>query len=389
MNTDTTVKFLSAITCGKWVSGVNDPISQQNNLDQLKHYLGDIIRTEHVNVLAAAGASYGTWLAHDHDENKPRAEPTRKGLWAKAREIWINDIEDLLELVKYNRDELGEDIEALLSQCHLAQSFAPKEEVKSFVESMETAIVEACRFVDANTDLTTHELFLRKAGRRSRRLPRLKVFTTNYDLCFERAARNANFIVVDGFSHTLPQEFSSTYFSYDFVRRGEHDESPDYIPNVFHLYKLHGSVDWGSLNGNVYRKAAPKSPLLIYPRRTKFESSYEPPFIDMMGRFQASLREPNTAIIVVGYGFADNHLTQPILSAVRSNVSLRLVVVDPILDGEDRSSAVGWLEELIKAGDTRICLIAGTFDNFVRLLPDPDVRTQEEMHVDRLKRLQA
>jgi hypothetical protein len=207
-------------------------------------------------------------------------------------------------------------------------------------------------------------------------------------LCFERAAQNSKFVVVDGFSHTLPQEFDSSYFSYDLVRRTGSDESPDYIPNVFHLHKLHGSVDWCRVNGQVIRCAKPKKPLLIYPRSTKFETSYEPPFIEMMGHFQSALRAPNTAVIVAGYGFADNHLTQPILSAVRSNVALRLVVVDPALTGDSPPEATDWLMDLIKAGDSRICLVSATFDAFVRLLPDPDVKTEEESHLERLRRFQ-
>jgi hypothetical protein len=378
--------FCSSVTSGEWTKAVNDSDSSTNDLDKLHRNLSEILRTEHLNVLAGAGASMGVWKKNEDPDDEDPAEPTRKGLWKRAEQIWDGEMGALLKLVKYD-EKCGEDIEALLSQCHLSQMFSSTNEVAEFAKDMESAIVEACRFVEAGSDLTTHELFLRKAARRSRRLPRLKIFTTNYDLCFERAARNSRFVVVDGFSHTLPQEFDSSYFAYDLVRRTGSDESPDYIPNVFHLYKLHGSVDWCRTNGQVLRCVEPKKPLLIYPRSTKFETSYEPPFIEMMGHFQSALRAPNTAVIVAGYGFADNHLTQPILSAVRSNVALRLVVVDPALTGNNPPEATEWLMDLIKAGDSRICLVSATLDDFVRLLPDPDVKTEEELHLERLRKL--
>lgn len=70
------------------------------------------------------------------------------------------------------------------------------------------------------------------------------MFTTNYDLCFEYAAREQQFVVVDDFSHSVPQTYDRAHFSYDIVRREGDADPPDYIESVFHLYKLHGSIDW-------------------------------------------------------------------------------------------------------------------------------------------------
>jgi hypothetical protein len=72
--------------------------------------------------------------------------------------------------------------------------------------------------------------------------------------------------------------------------------------------------------------------LIIYPRLSKFESSYEQPFLEMMSRFQASLRQSNTGVLVIGFGFNDAHVAQPLLSALESNVNLKMVVVDPGLE---------------------------------------------------------
>ena len=102
--------------------------------------------------------------------------------------------------------------------------------------------------------------------------------------------------MIDGFSHSIPQEFDGGYFAYDLVHRGEDRETPDYITNVFHLYKLHGSIDWCRVGNQIHKAASPDKPLMIYPRESKFELSYDQPFLELMSRLQMSLRQANTDI---------------------------------------------------------------------------------------------
>lgn len=216
----------------------------------------------------------------------------------------------------------------------------------------------------------------------------MKLFTTNYDLCFESAASNARFVVVDGFSHTQPQEFDGSHFDYDFVRRAPDRETPDYIPNVFHLYKMHGSVDWVLLDkqGQIRRELNPAKPHLIYPRHTKYQSSYDQPFLEMMSRLQIALRQPNTGLLIIGFGFNDFHITQPLMAAVDSNVSLKCMVVSPSLEVRaDNHEPIRKLATLIKQGDLRISLFAGRFENFVPIVPDLVAKTEEEEHRSRVK----
>jgi hypothetical protein len=42
--------------------------------------------------------------------------------------------------------------------------------------------------------------------------PRLKIFTTNYDLCFERAAGDLGLVVIDGFSFMQLRNYDSPFF---------------------------------------------------------------------------------------------------------------------------------------------------------------------------------
>ncbi len=196
--------------------------------------------------------------------------------------------------------------------------------------------------------------------------------------------------MIDGFSHTFPQEFDGSYFGYDLVRREQDREIPDYITNVFHLYKMHGSVDWEKEANRIIKNPNTTKPCLIYPRQGKYQSSYEQPFGEMMSRFQMALRQPNTGLLIIGFGFNDTHLVHPILSAIRSNVSVRMVAVDPGIgkpqNGNDtRNSEIQGIERLIEHGDPRLCLLKAEFEEFVPIIPDLIAETEEEVHYSRLR----
>lgn len=354
-------------------AGDHDEDTKRQRLRQL---LTEILLSENLVLLTGLGTSLCV------KGSSGATAPTMKDLWLRAKDL-TQDFDVLLKKIKYPVATDNENIELLLSHCHLFNTLTPDDEVASFVSKAEAMIASACRFVDDATSLSTHESFLRRVARRPTRQSRLRLFTTNYDLCFEMAASRSRFIVVDGFSHTQPQEFDGSYFSYDLVRREPNRETPEFIPNVFHLYKLHGSVDWeGQGASGVRRNSAASAPLLIYPRSSKFELSYRQPFLEIMGRFQTALRQPNAGLMVIGFGFNDAHIKEPILAAIRSNISLKVVVVSPGLKGST-SDAIRHIEGLIQAGDPRLALLSMKFEELVPELPDLVAALEEERHRDR------
>ncbi|WP_255504250.1 SIR2 family protein [Cupriavidus sp. UME77] len=298
-----------------------------------------------------------------------------------------------------------QDIEALLSRCRLAEAFLggpPKDAVVRFIALAEANIIEATNFVTWDHPLPVHTEFLRRVARRSQRKSRAKIFTTNYDRCFEEAGRQGRYVVVDGFSHTAPPTFDAIHFTYETVRRVGDTEALDPIPNLFHLYKLHGSVDWQrhEPSGEVMKWTAGGKPVLIYPRNTKYELAFEQPYLEMIGAFQSALREPDTGLLVVGFGFNDSHLAEPIMSAMRSNLSLKVVVVSPNLAPWDNglqqgpgecadNRHLGKLRNLAAAGDARISMLNCGFEALVPLVPDLAAETDLERHMERLRRVGA
>lgn len=279
----------------------------------------------------------------------------------------------------------NEDIEILLSRCQSALELREDEELEGFVSTAESRILERCGFVSETTDLSTHQRFLRRVARRSTRLPRSEIFTTNYDLAFERAAAATRFFLIDGFQLRPPYRFDGNALDLDLVRR-QAGEGLMLEPNVAQFLKLHGSVDW-DLDGSTVRRVSgkPKKPALIYPRQNKFQLSYAPPYLEFMARFQMALRARDVAVVVVGFGFNDEHLVQPLRLAVESNVGLRLVVVAPDL-GEDKDSVVSsWMELASKGQDRRLTFVKTTFGKLTDLLPDVAPPDERELHDKRIE----
>lgn len=228
-------------------------------------------------------------------------------------------------------------IEKLLSLCRMYLELYDGDShdegyrrIAEFAPKAERAILARVNFVDRYTNLDAHAALIQKIGRRGARKPRAKLFTTNYDLCFEEVARRTRFTLIDGFSHGLEQTYDRLNFGLDIVRRDGGREGLEYIQNVLQFYKLHGSIDWRRVGGEILRtREETGRPVLIYPRSSKYQESFDAPYLDMLSSFQAALREPDTALLVSGFGFNDDHISGPIMSAVESNMSLRLVVCDP------------------------------------------------------------
>jgi len=287
-------------------------------------------------------------------------------------------------------------LEALLSKAKVASDFLDGQDGKDEAELLEVAETVICKSVDFITEKTKldhHETFLRRMARRSSRKSRVKLFTTNYDNCFEEAAARSGFMVVDGFSFGSDGIFNPDQFTYDVVRRSP-DDRADYVENLFHLFKIHGSIDWewNEETGHIRKSPGTDKPVLIYPRSTKYEMSFSQPYVDMMGHFQSSLRASDASLIVLGFGFNDKHIAEPIISAVRSNLSFNMIVVDPQLGSkcekghQFENEYLASISRYVDSGDGRFALIEAKFEDIIPLIPDLVAETELERHQERMRK---
>lgn len=307
---------------------------------------------------------------------------TMADLWKKAEsEFGEDDFKEIQEKVNFNNTK--NDIEALLSQIDGFSKFnaikefetkTKKHKVEDIKSTLFQIIKDECTIPNPKTKFFPHKFFLQKLLQRKQTNPRIKIFTLNYDLLFEYASTEVNAVVIDGFSYTYPRTFAGRFFDYDIVQReGSKLQAEDnFIQRVFHLHKLHGSLNWerDKSNGEVIINEKTKDPLMVYPRETKYEDSYEQPFFEMMARFQRSLRVNNdTLLVCIGYSFNDKHINAVIEEALNQNPSFQMVVVAPQFDNENNSNS---FKEVIKIANQseRVLVVSETFADFSRHFPE-------------------
>lgn len=373
------------------ISSITDPIEikekeaeSESARDVLKEMLLSSLQMQNVSVLAGSGTSLtGTVNG-----------PSMSDLWSEVKKIIVKDgsggdvnIESVKSKVHYNpAAETDVNVEEFLSRCESYLQVVNEINVKDFVQSANKKLLDMCSFVNDKTDLSSHRTFLHRLSRRRVRDSRLKLFTTNYDLCFERAAGMNGFVVIDGFSFSYPRSYDPRFFGYDIVRRPRIGEDlGNYLEGVIQLYKLHGSVNWErGDNCDIYEKEkpAPEKACLIYPAKGKYQQSYIQPHLELMAQYLSTLREPNTCLLVIGFGFNDDHLSEPIYSAIKSNPHLRLIIAN--ISAENNLSKLSechkywkWFKELAQSGED-IWFINASFYDLANLLPDLRSLTKAE-----------
>jgi NAD-dependent SIR2 family protein deacetylase len=294
--------------------------------EDLSRYLSHF---RNIAVLAAAGTSM---------ENGTHGGKTRTKLW-ESYEDEINKIASIFTSTdgplkdKCTQILQDKNIEDFLSFTILYEKLngeiLDKDDGKNLRIKLENKIATACK-LDLDETNQHHQDFIRKLTARKPSEPRLQLYTTNYDTLFEQAARRMNYVIIDGFSLSYPRVFNGTNFDFDIVFR-EHTrvkQEESFVPNVFQLFKLHGSIDWEkNTKGQILQKEKSDNPCIIYPASEKYESSYDQPYFEMMSHFQQTLRKENTLLIVVGFGFKDKHIQNVIKEASLQNHNLHVLIV--------------------------------------------------------------
>lgn len=141
----------------------------------------------------------------------------------------------------------------------------------------------------------------------------VELFTTNYDLLMEQALEECQVPYFDGFSGTRRPFFD--------IRAIEEDLLP---LRWARLWKLHGSTNWYQVDNvkGVFRGTNGHSGgtrRVIHPSHLKYEESRRMPFLAMIDRFRAFLKQSSVALIVCGYSFKDEHINEVMVQGLQSN----------------------------------------------------------------------
>lgn len=262
-----------------------------------------------------------------------------------------------------------------------------------------------------SSQIAPHLSFLAKLIARDSNLGRAHLFTLNYDTLFEQALELLGIQYFDGFTGRADARFDPSVYGLDIYYPGEVAEGRVRRFDKFvHLYKLHGSIHW-QVRGDELRARHPDlQPFKDYhglasvaeraakldelgqtipsvgilPTANKFAQTLSMPFAHLFRSFQIRLGAPQTFLLVLGYGFGDDHVTRIIETALM-NPSLVMLVVEP----DPKSATIERIRRYKELGKRAFVLTPteaaftaakfthATFDDFARTVM-PDVQWLED-----------
>jgi hypothetical protein len=157
-----------------------------------------------------------------------------------------------------------------------------------------------------------------------------EIFTTNYDLIFEKSFENLLIPFYDGFvgSH-------EPFFAHESLDGNSNYDRPPV--SWIRLWKLHGSLGWfWKLNDDKKshrvirlsdgaKEKFPDAELVIYPSRDKYESSRKQPFISYFDRLKEFLICGEGIFIISGYSFSDSHVNEVLFTGLNQNNRIHMI----------------------------------------------------------------
>ena len=155
-----------------------------------------------------------------------------------------------------------------------------------------------------------------------------EIFTTNYDLVFEKSFEELKIPFFDGFIGS-----NEPFFYPSSLETNSHIESP---PNSWiRIWKLHGSLGWFWVKENkaerIIRVSSsaksnyPNNELVIYPSREKYDSSRKQPFIAYFDRLKYFLQNGEGLFIISGYSFSDEHVNEVFYNGAKFNNRIHII----------------------------------------------------------------
>ncbi len=208
-------------------------------------------------------------------------------------------------------------VEDMLTHIRALRAVAGKDEVRGLsAEKLDKLDDTICQFIHKVADKTlpnTETPYHRIAAwvDAVRRENPIEVFTTNYDLLMEQAFEDSRVPYFDGFAGVRKPFFD--------LRAMEEDMLP---PRWARLWKLHGSVNWYQVaDKGVFRGTANDdggTKRVIHPSHLKYQESRRMPYLAMMDRLRAFLKQSTAALILCGYSFRDEHINEVIVQGLQS-----------------------------------------------------------------------
>jgi hypothetical protein len=254
-------------------------------------------------------------------EKKPPLIPDIKGISKIVREK-LPKCEECGPLLKKVEDHFTTDgrkdttVEDMLSHIRALRAVAGKDNVRGLTaKELDKLDKNICQIIHevADKPLPNNETPYHRIASwvdAVRRGNPVEIFTTNYDLLMEQAFEDCRIPYFDGFAGVRKPFFD--------LRAMEEDMLP---PRWARLWKLHGSINWYQVaEKGVFRgttKEDGDSKRVIHPSHLKYEESRRMPYLAMIDRLRAFLKQPTATLVVCGYSFRDEHINEVIVQGLQ------------------------------------------------------------------------
>lgn len=305
---------------------VVDKNNDSEKRNKIKELLKENIKSSNLCFLLGSGCSVG-------------AIPLMGKTFSKLKEE-NKDKEFLLERYKDS-----DDIEGYLNWLNKGIEFlAEKSEVnkyKEFFNIIKKGLIRSIE-IDYNQSnainvLNTYIKFFNKIfdERICVTSEPINIFTTNYDLFNEKALEILKIEYTNGFSGYVDRIFSPYSFNFRIVdEENRYKDKWSPIKRYAKIYKIHGSIDWVYKNEKILQKHQineenESNNVLIYPLQTKHFDTQQSPYSELFREMNIKLQKRNTTLIVIGYGFPDEHINNLISQALVNN-DFNLIVFSDI-----------------------------------------------------------
>lgn len=370
---------------------------------RLKAYLASLLRLENIGFFLGAGASCSA------------GGKTMEDMWRDFLDFSPEDASWLLDnrLIESKNveipDPLSPNVESLADALEIAivewerQSDPKAGGAKKVRASLFRAVLRAATLKpewwlsQAGAELTAkglehHRSILQKitSARQPGQSPPW-VFTTNYDLAIEWAAESVDMQVINGFLGLHSRRFSPQSFDLGFRNIQARGEARFGVYNIY-LAKLHGSLTWKEVDCNLFELPAAQAwpelrdfmnggtddlGYLVLPRAAKYLQTIGYVVGELLRRFSEFMSRPQTALIVAGYGFGDEHINRLIRSALL-NPTLQVVIYFPEFTGDAAAHTLPpTVRRLLSLQNPRLTIVGGGDQAFLsklaEQLPDPTI----------------
>lgn len=138
------------------------------------------------------------------------------------------------------------------------------------------------------------------------------IITTNYDRIIENVLSFYGIPFTDGFLGKDLSMFDESLFS---------------VKNIVNIIKVHGSLNWFELDGDIrYIQNNVKNSVaqIICPGKNKYQEAYKSPYRELIQKSDLYINSANS-FLVVGFGFNDEHLTPRIKTKIRKGVPIIVI----------------------------------------------------------------